>query len=147
MELVLLGPPLAKARHRSFCRGGRIASYDPQSEQMSAAKRELYSQMTVNGLNLIAEGPVHVELRNYLPIPKSVATGKRSALSGIPSLSKKDIDNLAKFTLDALNGIAFTDDHQVTRLHCTKVYGESPRVEITVLPILPREYGAVPNCS
>jgi hypothetical protein len=33
-----------------------------------------------------------------------------------------DVDNLAKFVLDSLNGILYADDQQVVSLHCIKVY-------------------------
>lgn len=35
-----------------------------------------------------------------------------------------DIDNLAKFVLDSLNGVLYADDHQVVSLHCTKCYDD-----------------------
>lgn len=42
-----------------------------------------------------------------------------------------DIDNLVKLTLDALNGIAWQDDHQVVELHVTKrVDPDRPRTEV-----------------
>jgi crossover junction endodeoxyribonuclease RusA len=43
---------------------------------------------------------------------------------------KPDIDKLARATLDALTGVAFEDDAQVTALHVTKRYGSPERVEI-----------------
>jgi Holliday junction resolvase RusA-like endonuclease len=43
---------------------------------------------------------------------------------------KPDCDNMAKIVLDALNGIAFDDDSQITDLIVHKQYGESPNVEI-----------------
>ena len=38
-----------------------------------------------------------------------------------PANIREDIDNLAKFTLDGLNGIAFSDDKQVIKLEAYKM--------------------------
>lgn len=50
-----------------------------------------------------------------------------------------DVDNLAKFTLDAMNGTVYTDDVQVVRLVVTKVYDNkddcSGRTEVKVTAI------------
>jgi len=37
------------------------------------------------------------------------------------STTRTDVDNLAKFVLDSMNGILFEDDHQVCSLHVTKL--------------------------
>lgn len=50
---------------------------------------------------------------------------------------KPDLDNYAKAALDALNGVAWCDDGQITSLHLQKHYakpGEGPSIEIIVEP-------------
>ncbi|MGQ7788187.1 RusA family crossover junction endodeoxyribonuclease [Nesterenkonia sp. K-15-9-6] len=42
----------------------------------------------------------------------------------MPNRRRVDIDNLAKTVLDGLNGIAYEDDAQVTRLTAVKSVGE-----------------------
>jgi hypothetical protein len=37
-------------------------------------------------------------------------------------VGKVDLDNLVKFTLDAISGVAFVDDGQITQLTCQKVW-------------------------
>ena len=52
-------------------------------------------------------------------------------LSGEIGYTKKiDADNLAKSILDALNGVAYTDDAQVGLLLVYKAYAETARVEV-----------------
>lgn len=46
--------------------------------------------------------------------------------------TKPDLDNVAKVILDALNGIAYHDDSQVSRLLIEKRYAEEPRVEVMI---------------
>ncbi len=43
-----------------------------------------------------------------------------------------DIDNLAKAVLDALNGICWQDDSQISELHVTKNLADEPRIELEV---------------
>lgn len=45
----------------------------------------------------------------------------------------QDVDNLAKGVLDALNGIAYKDDRQVTRLVADKIVGGKPETRIMVM--------------
>ena len=44
---------------------------------------------------------------------------------------KPDVDNIAKAVLDALNGIAYDDDKQITSLVIDKKYGE-PRIDVSM---------------
>jgi hypothetical protein len=46
-----------------------------------------------------------------------------------------DIDNLAKFVLDSLNGVLYADDHQVVSLHCTKCYDDDDDDNETSTPV------------
>ena len=46
---------------------------------------------------------------------------------------KRDLDNQNKLVLDALSGIVYADDNQISSLHLTRAYdAERPRVEVTV---------------
>jgi len=50
----------------------------------------------------------------------------RAASMYIDHVVKPDIDNLAKSTMDAINGIAYTDDAQVTSGNFSKRWAHSP---------------------
>jgi Holliday junction resolvase RusA-like endonuclease len=67
-------------------------------------------------------------------IPASYSKQKRKdALSGIiKPMKKPDLDNVAKCFLDSMNEIVYLDDKQVINLHVTKVYAETPAVEVMV---------------
>lgn len=61
-------------------------------------------------------------------LAEKINTGKKT-LQGHCNYDKKpDCDNLAKSVLDALNGIAYNDDSQITSLHVVKEYGTQPKV-------------------
>jgi len=47
-----------------------------------------------------------------------------------------DLDNILKATIDALNGIAYRDDDQVTEIHAQRYEDKrAPRVEVSVVPL------------
>lgn len=80
------------------------------------------------------EGPVYIKLIFQMPIPKSYPKWKLKAIQkGIFKYDKKpDLDNLAKSVLDALNGIAYEDDSNITQLTLVKRYSQFPGVKMTI---------------
>ena len=82
-------------------------------------------------------GPVVVNIRAYYEIPKSWSKKKQqqAQLSLIGPTKKPDCDNIAKMICDALNGLAYKDDAQVTILGVYKYYvgeGEVPHVDVRI---------------
>ena len=64
-----------------------------------------------------------------MPRPKYHFKGKSTVLkANSPKkyspqiMGKGDIDNLAKFVLDSLNGVVYVDDKQIVSLSCRKIY-------------------------
>lgn len=53
---------------------------------------------------------------------------KEELLYKIDYTKKPDVDNIAKIILDALNGLAYKDDSQVSALLVIKDYGEENKV-------------------
>lgn len=49
---------------------------------------------------------------------------------------RPDIDNITKSILDALNGIAYYDDSQVTKLYAEKIYTEEDKIIVELEEIL-----------
>jgi Holliday junction resolvase RusA-like endonuclease len=46
---------------------------------------------------------------------------------------KADLDNLNKLSLDALTGIAYLDDSQISELHLKRAYDKArPRIEVVL---------------
>lgn len=60
--------------------------------------------------------PVSVTIETKRPLPKS----RPKSVEYEPDVYKPDADNIAKLVLDALNGVAWTDDTQVTILAVMK---------------------------
>ncbi len=105
--------PVPQPRARVRIGNGRVWSYTPGEADAAKAAIVMYCKR----LKLMPrETPVRVDIRFVLPKPASV---KRD----LPCV-KPDLDNLVKLVLDALNGVAWTDDSQVVELHTSKVYGQ-----------------------
>src|SRR5689334_16703666 len=125
MKFVIEGDPIPKARARVRLVGHKVWTFDPQEvlkknasllliAKMKKAfdhpKKEIHMEASKLALNSV----FHVEMTFYLPIPKSHSrTQVNRILWGFDEhTSKPDIDNLAKFYLDAANGILWPDDKQ-----------------------------------
>ena len=82
-------------------------------------------------------GPVEMHLTFYLPIPMSTPSkAKIQMLNGVILPTKKpDFDNLAYLVTNALKGIAYHDDAQVTDCTIRKRYSDRPRTIIKIIPI------------
>lgn len=52
--------------------------------------------------------------------------------NSIGYMHKPDTDNIAKIIADALNGVAYKDDAQITKLEVAKLYGSEDKVEVEI---------------
>lgn len=133
------GKPQGKARARTF--------YNPKTNGMSSITPEktvLYENL-ISTCYMQAAGEERfpddsyllIRIQAYFEPPKSASKkAKVEMLEGkILPAKKPDIDNIIKAVLDALNGVAYRDDTQVTELHARKRYGEIPRVEVILQEI------------
>ena len=81
------------------------------------------------------ENRIKVTINAYFKVPKTT-TKKDIALIEEGKLSptkKPDIDNIVKIILDSLNGIAFKDDNQITKIEVEKLYTfEDERVYVKI---------------
>lgn len=134
MLFTIPGEPIAKARPR-FSRGG--FTYDPQCKVMKGISHEFQRQMDENGLYLLSDGPLRVEVSAYSHPPRSWSYRKINAVldewqSSNFIANKYDADNIVKLYLDCMTKIVYTDDRQVASLLVEKRYSLEPRVEILV---------------
>lgn len=113
-------------------KGGHV--YTPKATEDFEGKVQWHFRRAVHGPIVPLEGPVSVTIKAYHPIPRSAPKYKQTAmLSGeLVPLTKPDADNVLKLVLDALNGLAYLDDKQVTRLRYQKRYALEAAVYIRV---------------
>jgi Holliday junction resolvase RusA-like endonuclease len=129
----VFGEPVGKGRPRFAKRGNFVSTYTPQKTKTYEDEIRLMAKAAM-GASEALETPVTVAIYIRVGIPASFSKQKRKdALANIERPTKKpDIDNIAKCFLDAMNGIVYLDDKQVVSLHITKVYAETPAVEVMV---------------
>ncbi len=139
-SLTIGGAPIPKGRPKFTAHGGFAKAYTPKStsdyeKQVSKCVSEA---MALQSVREPFRGALRVRIAAFFPIPNSASKRDREAMEqGItPMLGRKDVDNIAKALLDAMNGIAYNDDGQVVDLRITKAYSVLARVEISVTEIL-----------
>ena len=127
------GEPVGKGRPRFARRGNFVSTYTPQKTKSYEDEIRMMAKAAM-GSNELLDTPVTVAIYIRVGIPASFSKQKRKdALEGILKPTKKpDLDNVEKCFLDSQNGIIYLDDKQVINLHVTKVYAETPAVEVMV---------------
>ena len=136
LSLTIPGVPVAKGRGRATSFGGHARIYTPSKTRRYEDLIRLEAGRAMEGRDQLA-GPLSVQVRAFLPIPKSMTKAKRAAaLEGqLRPTTKPDCDNFAKVA-DALNGIAWRDDAQIVTLLVTKHYSEHPRLEFAAAELV-----------
>lgn len=129
---VIPGRPKGKGRPRVNTKTRR--AYTPATTKSYEESIKYCYMVAYSPTERLHKGCVSVAIDAVFPAPTgwSKAT-RRQALAGlIKPTGKPDLDNVAKAVLDALNGIAYTDDSKVTELHVSKRYGECGHVAVRI---------------
>ena len=131
------GEPVGKGRPRVIASRGKFAhAYTPKkTKDYEDSIRFAFLASTEETMPIYQRGTsLEARLTIAVSVPKSYSKKKTAqCLAGRIAPSKKpDIDNVIKCILDALNGYAFEDDSQVTRLKAEKIYAEEPYVDVYI---------------
>ena len=127
------GVPIPQGSHKAFIIGGH-AKVTESNKALNPWRADVHAALrTLIGNHIpIPEGPVAVDLAFTMPRRKTEPKRRTP-----PHTRKPDIDKLTRGILDAMTGLVFTDDAQVTYLRCTKhtaPLGDQPGVLITWRP-------------
>lgn len=130
-HFIVPGEPQGKGRPR-FAKSGH--AYTPERTRGYEAAVQYYYQAQCHAAPYAKGVPLTATITAIYGVPKSDSVKKRQAkLCGIlQPCGKPDADNIAKAILDALNGIAYHDDAQITSLHVNKRYGIAPCVKVWI---------------
>lgn len=130
MTIIIYGKPKGKARPR-FTRSGH--AYTP-SDTREYEQQVKLAYIAAGGKLIPAGTPVAIEITAWYDIPKSAsgALRERMARREVVPVIKPDWDNIGKIIADALNGVAWHDDAQITQATVHKVYGIIPRVRVDI---------------
>ena len=135
VSFTVIGEPKGKQRPRVVHTGGRTMTYTP-GQTVMYENLVRYSYMEQVG-RVKLKAPVKADITAVFPIPKSVSKKQRERMTAgeVLHTKKADSDNIAKAILDSVNKIAYDDDAGVAVLTVRKVYGETPRVDVTLTEI------------
>lgn len=132
MRIFVPGPAVAQPRQRSFVRkDGKAGTYCPRSHPVHAFKDAvaLLARQAMGG-DPPLDGALRVDVQCYLAPPKAHGDGTPG-----PHHWKPDRDNIDKAVLDALTGVVFRNDCQVSagevrKRRCGR--GSTPHTIITI---------------
>lgn len=123
VNFMVEGKPQGKARARTVRNKytGKVHSFTPEKTQ---CYEDLVRWCYREAGGILFTGPVEVKVSARIKIPTSFTKKeKNAAILGTKYPEKKpDCDNILKVIMDALNGIAYTDDKQVVSVSCDKRY-------------------------
>lgn len=132
----ILGKPQPRGSKRAFIRPGMrhpVITDDnrkskPWMQEVAAVARE-----AMNGNGLI-DGPVVMYVNFYFCRPKG-HFGKKGLRASAPKahVVKPDCTKVLRCLEDALKGVVWRDDSQVTEQHVTKGYGEYEHTKVTII--------------
>ena len=130
---IVYGEPVGKGRPRFARRGNFVSTYTPEKTKTYEDEIRMMARAAM-GSSEPLDTPMTVAIYIRVGIPASYSKQKRKdALAGIiKPMKKPDLDNITKCFLDGMNDIVYLDDKQVVNLHVTKVYAETPAVEVMV---------------
>ena len=122
------GKPKGKTRPR-FARGGRNTYTDRGTKEYEEKVAEAFQQAGGTMGNYAA-----MKIKAYYLIPQKT---RKDIVAGmvegrIRPAKKPDLDNVLKIIMDGLVGVAIEDDNQIVQVFIEKLYGEEPRVEVTL---------------
>ena len=111
--------PVSLKRHRHRLKGG---TYDPSKKEKDEFIKSIENFPTEK-----MSKPIKCILNFYCKRPKThYKTGKFAHIlkdtSPKYNINNKDLDNMVKFVLDALNEKLYNDDSQIIEITCTKSY-------------------------
>lgn len=128
------GEPCVKQRPRFSRVGKYVKTYTPAETTNYENWVKLCYMQQIGEMAYTEDVSLQVSITAFYSVPKAWSKKKtQQALNGeIKPHNAKDVDNTAKIILDALNGVAYKDDHFITDLYVCKRYSDIPRVEITI---------------
>ena len=129
------GKPMGKQRPRIVSRGSFAKAYTPkETVNYEQWVKACYIEQTDGYMFEDTDRGIKVHIIACYDIPKSTSKRKLEKMldCAILPIKKPDADNIAKIICDSLNGIAYRDDAIITELAVTKVYSDTPRVEVAI---------------
>lgn len=140
VQLTIFGEPQPKQRPRVSMANGFARTYTPEKTvNYESLVRHEYT-CKYGGLSFEKEEPIEAIIKVYFALSssdygkKGLNKSGREKMSMVYCTKHKDLDNIIKCVLDALNSVCYPDDKQIVSINSCKCWTtESPRVEITLM--------------
>ena len=128
--LTVDGPPTPWKRP-GYNHKNRVV-FDTQKKEKEQCRWQLRAQMKEKPFTV----PLEMEVIFYMEIPESTSRPRRKQMlrNEIHHMIKPDVDNLQKYILDCMTGVVYEDDCQVVDIRARKIYSETPRTVMCILP-------------
>jgi len=142
IEFTIPGLPVSQPRQRHSVVAGHVRNYTPGNHPVQTFKAAC-RLMAASAIRKPLVGPVEIEISFHFPRPSN-KTWKTRPMPAEVKVTKPDLDNLAKAVMDALNGVCWVDDAQVSRLVLSKwiVAGGEPACSLVKIKELTAGRGA-----
>lgn len=137
VQFTIPGTPQGKARARTFRN-----KYTGKSQSITPEKTVLYENwikdcyLSATDEKWLDKQPLSMSIMAFFEIPKSTTKKDRKLIEtgALHPVKKPDADNIAKVVCDALNGVAYKDDTQITMLTISKHFAKDcePCVIVTI---------------
>lgn len=124
------GEPRGWARARTS--GARFFT-----DSKTRSEKQAVAAWAIEAGAVMTDGPVLLSIRAYVGIPKSASKKRQAAMRDGAELpcKKPDFDNIQKLIGDALTGVVWRDDVQVTDATFCRRWSDKPRLEIEIRPL------------
>ena len=135
IKFTILGEPVGKGRPKFSTVNGHAVAYTPKKTANYETLVKLAYQTAYPQCKPFDKGvQLRMQINAYFQIPKSANKKKTAQMEcgEVRPTKKPDCDNVVKAVCDALNGIAYYDDSQITEMHIGKYYSCSPRCEVEI---------------
>lgn len=129
--------PVAQPRARAAVIAGQARIYNPSKHPVTAFKATVRHAFHDAYKGSPLTGPLRCDCLFVMPRPKSLIW-KTRAMPRLPHAIKPDRDNLDKAVMDALKGIAWIDDSQVSQgwiEKCIAAGDEQPHAVIMIAQV------------
>lgn len=139
IQFTIKGEIKTKQRPRATIIGGHARVYSSKDTIMyeNYVKSEFQRQCAY----YLGTSPIKATIIAYFLPSAELLKYAGGNVNCIACMKNKDLDNIAKTILDALNGLAYEDDKQIVELHTEKYYTPQNMEYVTVkLESLEDEY-------
>lgn len=134
IKIIIPLEPVAQSRPRFTRQGKFVKTYDPPKSKAYKKQVMMIAQQQYHDEPIAKGNPLILQVTFYRSIQKSLskAEHERRLRGDILPFVKPDIDNYFKAVTDALTGVIWADDNQITDVKMSKRYSDNPRTEIII---------------